>query len=114
MTNPTIETKFGTASYSISAAGCLSLNWENVALKRTAYLYAHAYETRDKYRPDVKRLEVFAARTDGKQASSAALAAFRSELERLAPVLVSPEACARAEFAASVAAAMEFFAEATT
>lgn len=139
---PTTPTKYGPASYSISADGCLSLQWPALTVNRVQYGYAHAYETRDKYRPDRKRPEVFAHRKDGKETTLAALIGFREELERLAPVLVSPEACARArveeararlaqaerdsqaaqereeraraEFAAAVAAAMEFFAEATT
>lgn len=95
---PTTPTKYGPAEFRVSPDGLLSLHWFSVSINRVTYRSANVYQRRNRYDgPDSRPFtECAIYRVDGKTTTDAAYTAFRAELARLVPLLVTPEACARA------------------
>ena len=92
---PTTPTKYGPAEFRVSPDGLLSLHWFSVEINRVTYRSANVYQRRGQY--DARPFTEYAIyRVDGKATTPAAYEAFREEHARLVPLLVTPEACARA------------------
>lgn len=93
----TTDTAYGPAQFTASADGLLCLTWQaGVSINRVEYGSASTYQTRSEYTGSLTT-HVYLSRADWtKQPSGAALSALRQEAERLTPLLITPEAVARA------------------
>lgn len=94
-TEKTTETRYGPAQFRVSPDGLLSLHWFSVVINRVLYRSASVYQRRSAYNP-TPFTECAIYRTDGKNVTDAAYTAFRDELARLAPLLVTQQAQAQA------------------
>lgn len=96
-THPTTETALGPARYGVKPDGTCWLQWsEGFTLHRVRYTRAEVYQERSQH-SDTVFTHVHLTREDWqKDPSPAAVRAVREEGLRLAPLLVTPEAVARA------------------
>ena len=95
---PTTETAFGPAEYTVTADGLIHLAWtQGVTLHRVQYgPSASVYQQRSRYDGRVTT-HAYLSREQGiKPPSVAALCELVKEGERLAPLLITPLAVARA------------------
>lgn len=93
----TADTTYGPAQCTVSADGLLFLTWpDGISLNRVCYTSASTYQTRSTHSGRVTT-QVYLSRDDwGKPISDAARSALEREAERLASLLITPEAVARA------------------